>query len=109
MIYDGVEYHPVTDNLGLLAARKRKEGELSSQELGEYAFSLGLHPPAWAEDDIVPAIVVVHPPDRDEAVPVWDTMEDEEQDDRDTSDHDNPWGEIVAVDGPEDSRRHEGL
>lgn len=100
MIYDGIEYHPVTDDLATLALLVQKEGEVGSAELGKFAASLGLRPPGHDEGSPIPAIVAVFPPNIEDGVLVWDDFDDEDHGEEDSataasqvhhlSEHSNP-------------------
>lgn len=80
MIYDGIEYFPVTEDAKILEQLRLRE-DMDSRKLGEYAFSLGLRPPNHTDGDQIPEVVHVFPPDDDEGVLVWDIFEDEDHGD----------------------------
>jgi phytoene dehydrogenase-like protein len=68
----------VTDDPELEALLRERMDELSSQELAEYAHSLGLHPPGFGENMNPP--IALHWPaewdDEEEGILVWDARGD---------------------------------
>lgn len=99
MMYDGIEYHLVSENPDVLALIRRKDqvDGVSSQALGEYAYELGLRPPEGVDSEVVPAVVLVFPPDNVDGIYVWDTFEDEEPADEDYPVDENPWEGVVPT------------
>ena len=73
----------VTDDADLDAALKEKVDDLTSQELAEYAHSLGLYPPCYGPT-MNPPIALAWLPGMDyeeDGVLVWDIGEDDQDND----------------------------
>ena len=80
MIYDGIEYFPVTTE-PTEVARLRAQG-LDSIDLARWAVDHGFTPPEYEDGQPIPAIVEIYPPDMDDGVLIWDVhdMEVHEED-----------------------------